>query len=57
MARDDNAQDAPKQGQKAPARRFPPLPPTPIAGVWSPKMTEQEKKEFDQYVKDNQLPF
>jgi len=25
--------------------------------VWSPKMTEQEKQELEQYIKENRCPF
>lgn len=41
-----------------PAKRFPPMPSKPLTGsTWAPKMTEAERKEFDQYVIDNNLPF
>jgi len=43
--------------QALPAKRFPPAPRTPYAGTWAPKMTDAERKEFDQYVIDNNLPF
>lgn len=37
--------------------RWPPMPPTPTAGTWAPKMTDAEKAEFEQYVIENDLPF
>lgn len=41
-----------------PSKRFPPAPSKPLAGpTWAPKMTEAERKEFEQYVIDNDLPF
>lgn len=38
--------------------RYPaPRPSEPIAGVWAPTMTEQQRKEHEQYVIENRLPF
>jgi hypothetical protein len=31
--------------------------PVRIVGTWAPSMTAQQKKEHDQYVIDNRLPF
>lgn len=37
--------------------RFPPMPPSPMGEPWRPVMTEQQKHELEQYIKDNDLPF
>lgn len=37
--------------------RWPPVPRTPYAGTWAPKMTDAERKEHEQYVIENNLPF
>jgi hypothetical protein len=34
-----------------------PAPREKPAGVWSPRMTEQQKQELEQYIKDHDLPF
>lgn len=34
-----------------------PKPPEPLHGTWAPKMTEQEKKEQEQYIKRHSCPF
>ena len=39
------------------AAGYVPQPRSAISGVWRPVMTEQQKREFEQYVIDNQLPF
>jgi hypothetical protein len=40
-----------------PAKRFPPAPHDPCPAVWRPMMTEQERNEHEQYVRNNNLPF
>lgn len=35
------------------ARAQPPV----IVGTWAPSMTEQQRREHEQYVVDNHLPF
>lgn len=40
-----------------PAKRFDPAPRAPYAGTWAPKMTEAERKEHEQHVEDENLPF
>jgi len=40
------------------AKRFPPKPVEPCTGEsWRPVMTEHERREHEQYVIENQLPF
>jgi hypothetical protein len=34
-----------------------PRAPSKPAGTWAPKMTEQQQREHEQYVRDNNLPF
>lgn len=53
------AADALKQYEETAKRRtlWPPKPPGPMGEPWRPAMTEQQRKEHDQYVKDHDLPF
>jgi hypothetical protein len=52
------AVDAFEQYDEAGRRtRWPPLKSPPPASVWSPVMTEQQRKEHEQYVKEHNLPF
>lgn len=46
-----------EERQKQAGRGYPPAPRAKAAGVWSPRMTEQQKREHDQYVIDHKLPF
>lgn len=40
------------------AKRFPPMPVEPCTGEpWRPVMTEEERQQHEQYVRENQLPF
>lgn len=34
-----------------------PRPASKPTGTWAPKMTDQQKREHEQYVRDNRLPF
>lgn len=43
--------------QKRHAAGYAPAPRAKPAGVWSPRMTEQEQRKHEQYVIDNRLPF
>jgi len=43
--------------QRIHARRFAPAPRSKPAGVWAPKLTEQQQREHEQHIKDNNLPF
>ena len=45
------------EAQRRHARRFPPAPRSLPAGVWSPRLTEQQQREHEQYIRDNDLPF
>lgn len=45
------------EAQRRHARRFAPAPRSKPAGVWSPKLTEQQQREQEQYIKDHNLPF
>lgn len=40
-----------------PAKRWPPRREPKTGTTWSPRMSEQERKEHEQYVIDNDLPF
>lgn len=40
-----------------PAKRFTPAPRSPYFGTWAPKMTDAERREHEQYVIENKLPF
>jgi hypothetical protein len=40
-----------------PAKRWPPLRTEGCVSVWSPRMTEQQQQEHEQYVNDHNLPF
>jgi hypothetical protein len=60
----EDAQDALQQYEEMeqrrrslPAKRFPPVRTVGYTSVWAPRMTEQQRKEHEQYVKDNNLPF
>ncbi len=56
----NDAADAIKQYEESPKRRtlWPPMPVKPAGGEpWRPVMTEQQRKEHEQYVRDNDLPF
>lgn len=46
-----------EERQKRHAQGYAPRPRAVPAGVWSPRMTEQQQREHDQYVKDHNLPF
>jgi hypothetical protein len=40
------------------AKRYPPMPVKPLVmEPWRPVMTEQQRKEHEQYVQDHNLPF
>jgi hypothetical protein len=39
------------------AKRFQPVRTVGYTSVWAPTLTEQQRKEREQYVKDNDLPF
>jgi hypothetical protein len=49
------------QGYEENAQRrtlWPPMPVKPAGGEpWRPVMTEQERQQHEQYVRENQLPF
>lgn len=53
------AADALRHYDDAAVRRtlWPRKEPEPMGESWSPTMTEQERAEHEQYVKDNDLPF
>lgn len=36
---------------------YPPRPPRPMGPTWAPVLTEQQKAEQEQYIKDHNLPF
>lgn len=46
-----------EERQKRAGQRFPPAPRPVATGVWSPRMTDEQKRAHDQYVIDNELPF
>lgn len=46
-----------EERQKRHAAGYAPAPRAKPAGVWSPRMTEQEQRAHEQYVRDNDLPF
>lgn len=55
-----DAADALQQYEETARRRtlWPPMPAKPAGGEpWRPVMTEQQRKEHEQYVRDNGLPF
>ncbi len=43
--------------QKRHAAGYAPRPRSSPASTWAPKMTEQQKQELEQYIKDHNLPF
>jgi len=43
--------------QKRHAAGYAPRPRSAPASTWAPTMTEQQKHEQDQYIKDHNLPF
>lgn len=55
-----DAADALQQYEETARRRtkWPPLSVAPCTGEpWRPVMTEQQRREHEQYVRDNNLPF
>ena len=55
-----DAADALKQYEESPKRctLWPPMPVKPAGGEpWRPVLTEQQRKEHEQDVRDNDLPF
>ena len=55
-----DAADALKQYEESAKRRtlWPPMPVKPAGGEpWRPVMTEQERQQHEQYVRENNLPF
>lgn len=55
-----DAADTLKQYEEAARRQtlWPPMPVKPAGGEpWRPVMTEQERREHEQYVRENDLPF
>jgi hypothetical protein len=55
-----DAADALQQYEETTRRRtkWPPLPAAPCTGEpWRPVMTEQERQQHEQYVKDHNIPF
>jgi hypothetical protein len=64
MSQHEDADDAHQQYEEMdlkrrslPAKRFAPASTGGYASVWAPLMNEQQRKEHEQYVKDNGLPF
>lgn len=45
------------EAQRRHARRFPPAPRLTPTSVWSPRLTEQQQREQEQYIRDHNLPF
>lgn len=43
--------------QRRYAAGYPPREPLPMGPTWAPVMTEQKKKEREQYIKEHGLPF
>lgn len=54
MDQDDDAVDDRQRYEEAQERRGGQA---RYTSVWSPRMTEQQRKEFEQYVKEHRLPF
>ena len=55
-----DAADALQQYEETARRRtlWPPMPVKPATGEpWRPVMTEQERQQHEQYVRENNLPF
>jgi hypothetical protein len=64
MNKIEDASDALQQYEEMEQRRrslaaklFPPLRTVGYTSVWSPRMMEQQRKEHEQRVKDENLPF
>ena len=38
-------------------KRYPPMKSDRVLETWSPVLTEQQKQEREQYIKENNLPF
>ena len=56
----DDPADALQQYEETAQRRtlWPPIPIKPATGEpWRPVMTEQERQQHEQYVRENNLPF
>ena len=56
----DDPADALQQYEETARRRtlWPPMPVAPATGEpWRPVMTEQERQQHEQYVRENNLPF
>ena len=54
----EGAKDALQHYDEAGRRtRWPPLQSEPPASIWRPTMTEQQRTEHEQYVKEHNLPF
>lgn len=55
----EDAADALKQYEEATRRRtlFPPMRSAPPASVWRTELTEQQRAEREQYIRDHNLPF
>lgn len=51
------AADALQQYEARRQTRWPPLQSKPPASVWRPRLTEQERAEREQYIKEHNLPF
>lgn len=43
--------------QMPPPPKWPPMPSKPGGEPWRPVMTEQQRREHEQYVRENNLPF
>lgn len=43
--------------QRRNAMRYPPMQPGPMGTPWRYEMTEQQKQELEQRIKDENLPF
>lgn len=43
--------------QRRYAAGYPPRPAQPMGPTWAPVLTEQQKVEQEQYIRENNLPF
>ena len=46
-----------EERQERHAKGYAPAPRPTATGVWSPRMTDEQKRAHEQYIIDNDLPF